>query len=347
MISAEELLKPISEENPCGEDLYYDPGFQELDTLILGKPETQFSPAEDPDWKALHERCLELSARSKDLRVATKLCLTSLKIDGLLSLSQGMALLKGLLVQYWEPVYPRLDPEDNNDPLYRMNVIAALATPKGTFGDPLRFLERLAGLPLANSVQVGRFSLTDILKTRTAEPPAEGQPATGPTAAQIEGAFRDTNPDHLVALHQVVADALQTVQEIDEFLTSTVGSGAAPNLDLLKDELKEIRKAVVPYLPAGTVELPPDEAGAVAGATAGAGPSVKPITGEIQSRQDVILMLQKICDYYARTEPASPVPNLLRRAQRVAEMDFMQLIKELCPDAEPAVRNITGEREAG
>src|ERR1043166_4420027 len=114
MISAEELLKPVSEENPCGEDLYYDPTFQELDTLILGKPETQFSPAEDPDWKLLHQRCLELSARSKDLRVATKLCLTSIKMDGILALGESLALVKGLLERYWEPVYPRLDPEDNN-----------------------------------------------------------------------------------------------------------------------------------------------------------------------------------------------------------------------------------------
>ena len=39
MISAEELLKPISDENPCGEDLYYDPSFQELESLMKGKAE--------------------------------------------------------------------------------------------------------------------------------------------------------------------------------------------------------------------------------------------------------------------------------------------------------------------
>jgi len=50
MISAEELLKPIADDNPCGEDLSYDPAFQELDVLMKGKPETQFSSAEPPDW---------------------------------------------------------------------------------------------------------------------------------------------------------------------------------------------------------------------------------------------------------------------------------------------------------
>ena len=53
MIVAEELLEPISDEAPCGEDLSYDAGFQELETLARGKQETQFSAAEPPDWKAL------------------------------------------------------------------------------------------------------------------------------------------------------------------------------------------------------------------------------------------------------------------------------------------------------
>ena len=51
MIVAEELLKPISEEAPCGEDLSEDASLQELETLARGKPETQFSAAEPPDWK--------------------------------------------------------------------------------------------------------------------------------------------------------------------------------------------------------------------------------------------------------------------------------------------------------
>lgn len=343
MISAEELLKPISDANPCGENLEYDPAFLELDTLILGKPETQFSPAEDPDWRALHERCLELSGRSKDLRLATKLCLTSLKIDGLPAVAEGLGLIRGLLERHWEPVYPKLDPDDNNDPLYRMNIIAALATAKGTFGDPMRFLERLRDVPLANSAQMGRYSLADIARSQSGEAAGDGK--TAATAPQIEGAFRDTKPEQLLALNQIVADSLKHVVAIDTFLTSTVGPDKAPNLDLLKTELKEIQKALVPYLPAGTVEAAPGEA-----STAGAGaPSTggKPISGEIQSRKDAILMLDKICQYYTRTEPASPVPNLLRRAQRVAEMDFMQLIKELCPDAEGTVRSVTGEKAEG
>ena len=38
MIAAEELLKPISEELPCGEDLSNDASLQELETMARRNP---------------------------------------------------------------------------------------------------------------------------------------------------------------------------------------------------------------------------------------------------------------------------------------------------------------------
>src|SRR5207245_2723415 len=49
MINIEDLIKPISADKPCGEDFSYHPSFLNLQTIAKGKPETQFSPAEDPD----------------------------------------------------------------------------------------------------------------------------------------------------------------------------------------------------------------------------------------------------------------------------------------------------------
>jgi type VI secretion system protein ImpA len=111
--------------------------------------------------------------------------------------------------------------------------------------------------------------------------------------------------------------------------------------------LKDMQKAMSPYVSQPAAELA-GEAGTATGdgsaASGGAGSPRQAISGEIQSRDDVIKMLEKICEYYQRTEPSSPVPSLLRRGQRLAVMNFMDVIKELCPDAESAVRTITGER---
>lgn len=342
MINADELLKPISDEKPCGEDVSYDQGFQELETLIRGKPETQFSPAEDPDWKLLRERCLELWSRSKDLRLATTLSLATLKMEGLPALQAGLTLLKGMLEKYWETCYPLLDPADNNDPTQRLNIIAALATPVGTFGDPMRFLERLRQAPLSNSRQMGLYSMADILLSEANAASTDETPKRGPTPDQIAAAFRDTSPEHLAAVNQAVSESLRLINEIDRWLTNSVGAERAPDLDTLPGELKEIQKRLAAYMPAGSVPALTEEGGS-APAAVGSAPAAKRIEGEIQTREDVVRMINKICDYYKREEPSSPVPNILKRAQRLAEMDFMQIISDLSPDAVKEIQRITGE----
>lgn len=340
MINAEELLKPISDEKPCGEDLSYDPGFQELETIMRGKPETQFSAAEDPDWRLLRDRCLELWERSKDLRLATTLSLAALKTDGLPALSEGLALVKGLLERYWDTCQPLLDPSDNNDPTLRVNTIAAMATPVGTFGDPMRMLERLRQAPLASSVQMGQYGLGDILASETGAEGPDGKPPV--PAAQIEAAFRDTKPEVLEANIQAVNDSIQLVKDIDALLTNTIGADKAPDLEALPAQLREMQKRLAPYSAAG----PAPEEGAVEGgapAAAGAVPAAKAISGEIQSREDVVKMLDKICDYFRKAEPSSPVPYILKRAQRLVRMDFMQIIDDMSPDSVKEIQRITGE----
>ena len=345
MINAEELLKPISDKKPCGEDLSYDPGIQELETLMKGKPETQFSPAEPPDWKTLYEQCLELWGRSKDLRVATTLSLASLKMDGLPAFRESLVVVKGMLEGHWDTFYPLLDPTDNNDPTQRVNLVAALATPLATYGDPMQLLQRLREAPLTDSRQLGRFSLSDITNAE-AGTAAEGQPAV--TTAQIEAAFRDTAPETLQNFHQAVADSIQLIKDIDTLLTDKVGNDKAPDLTELPKQLLEIQKRLAPYAGGGNGDGAAAEAGAdgngAANGGGGAPAAAKGISGEIQSRQDVIKMLEKICDYYRKHEPSSPVPFILARAQRWAEMDFMSIIGDLTPDSLGEIQKVTGDK---
>src|SRR6266513_2658313 len=281
MIEVEQLLKPISAEEPCGKNLSYDPGFLALDGLIAGKPETQFSAAEEPDWKAVRDACLVLFNQSKDLRVAVTLSLALVKLEGAVGLRDGLALLKGMLEHSWPDVYPKLDPEEDNDPTERVNIIASLSTPLGTFGDPLRFLERLRQIPLA--------------------------------------------------------------KEIDHFLTETVGSARAPDMGALTAVLTEIQKNLAPYMSSVPGQLQAEGQNIESDSTPGR------LTGDgtVQSRQDVLRLLERICEYYERTEPSSPLPLLLRRAQRMAEMDFLQIVDELTPAMRAQLEPIVGVKPDG
>ncbi len=342
MIVVEELLKPISEEAPCGEDLSYDATLQALETMARGKPETQFSAAESTDWKELHSRCLELFPRSKDLRIAILLSVALLELDGLPGFRESLRLIKGLLERYWTTVHPQLDPIDNNDPLQRINIVASMAMPIGLFGDSLRVLERIRAIPLCNSVQMGRYSLADILRAEAGTPGSDDKPTA--SMAQIDAAFRDSDPGELGEIHRVLSDCIVSVQEIDEFLTRTVGPASAPDLTPLSGQLVSMQNRVAPYLPAAASVSRQATSTVSTGSTTA---SQRPLsqTGEIRSREDVVRLLHRICEYYEQAEPSSPVPLVLKRAARLAEMDFMQIIKDMSPEAIAQIRTIIGEAE--
>jgi type VI secretion system protein ImpA len=342
MIAAEELLKPISEELPCGEDLSNDASLQELETMARGKEETQFSAAEPPDWKKLQSRGVELFGRSKDLRIAMMLAVASIELDGLSGFRESLTLVKGLVETYWATVYPQLDPADNNDPLQRMNIVASLATPIGTFGDPLRILERLRAIPLCNSVQMGRYTLTEILRAETGLSIERGKPAV--SIASIDAAFRDSRPEELGEIFQVLSDCITLVLGIDELVTRTVGAGNAPDLTPLSSDLTAMQSRVAPYIKKSVASATQTDIAPTA-TPEGAGQGPFSSEGEVTSRKDVLVLLQKIALYYDRVEPSSPVPLILKRAARLAEMDFMQILEDLSPDAIAQVRTITGEKE--
>ncbi|MDL2354005.1 MAG: type VI secretion system protein TssA, partial [Pseudomonadota bacterium] len=79
-----------------------------------------------------------------------------------------------------------------------------------------------------------------------------------------------------------------------------------------------------------------------AGAARRAGAGGGAISGEIDSRADVVRMLDKILAYYARCEPSSPVPMLLERAKRLAPKSFFEIMEDLAPDSVGQVALIRG-----
>ncbi|MHC4087924.1 MAG: type VI secretion system ImpA family N-terminal domain-containing protein [Planctomycetota bacterium] len=82
-----------------------------------------------------------------------------MKTEGLAGLCDGLAVLRGLLERFWDNLYPQLDPDDNNDPLERINILQSLSPATVSAQDPMKFKQRLAEVSLCNSAQMGKFSL--------------------------------------------------------------------------------------------------------------------------------------------------------------------------------------------
>ena len=71
-LSAEKLSQPVSADLPCGEDLEYDPVFQEMEVMMQTTAEQEFGdtiiPGTGPDWKGVAEQVENLNKRTRDIR---------------------------------------------------------------------------------------------------------------------------------------------------------------------------------------------------------------------------------------------------------------------------------------
>ena len=334
IIDVESLLSEITADAPCGEDLEYDPQFAEMEKEAQGTAERQYGdtiiPGEPPNWRGVGKTALDLLERTRDLRVVAYLTRAVLNTDGLAGFTDGLALIEGLIEQHWDNVYPQLDPDDDNDPTLRINTIVGLCDPETTLHD-------LRTTPLVSSRSLGRFSLRDVqIAAGILTPIATDEEHTPPNQTMIDGAFQDADLEELQATADAVAKAIEHADGIETRLTDQVGVTAAPDMSALSGALKEIRHVLAEQLERRGAGIGgEDEASEIMeGTTTGApGTGQRMIVGEIASREDVIRTLDKICDYYKRYEPSSPVPFMLKRAKKLVTMDFVELLRDLAPNA--------------
>ncbi|MEN8177248.1 MAG: type VI secretion system protein TssA [Pseudomonadota bacterium] len=340
-IDVESLMQAISADSPCGEDLEYDPAFGELERLAQGKAEQQIGDtiveAEEPDWRQVGKLATTLFSRTKDIRVVIYLMRSSLHTQGFTGLCDGLLLLKGMLTQNWECLYPELDAEDNNDPTMRINALVSLC-------DDQMLLNPVRKAPLVSSRMMGQFSLRDIAIATGELQPTGG---TGKTEiAAIDAAFLDADLEELQATADAVSASINYLSTIESYVTEQVGASDAASFDELGQLLKSALQVLQDHLSRrGVNENIADSEGSAdqngSGVSAAATPPAS-LSGAINNRDDVIRALGKIQDYYTRHEPASPVPMLMERAKQLVAMDFMQIIKNIAPDGLSQVEIIRG-----
>jgi type VI secretion system protein ImpA len=187
--------------------------------------------------------------------------------------------------------------------------------------------------PLVNSRALGRFGLRDIqIAAGVLTPVVADEQAELPTQAKIDGAFQDADLEDLQATALAVGNAMARVERIEAALTDRIGVTQAPDMSALVGVLKEIRQALAEPLRRRGAGAGFAAEAADAGLPGGlAGEGQRLVVGEIASREDAIRMLDKICEYFNRHEPSSPVPFLLKRAKTLVTKDFMEILLDLAP----------------
>ena len=321
-------LAPVSEAPPCGPDLEHDAEYREFEKALAGKPETQFSELVPPDFRAAQARAESLFERTRDLRVAIGWTRASLRLDGIGALAAGLRLVQGLIETFPAELHPVADPDDGS--FYaRANALAELREPSGLLGDlrqTVLLSDRVLGVVRMRSIEIALGTLT-----AREDEPAMSRDQISQFFASAAGA---------PALRASLQDGKSRVIALGAFLKEQLGAMDAPDLS----PLVSMVSSALSMMPKEESETAEDgEAGSEGGLADAAGTAGrKSMLGSVNSRADAVRAIDMICEYLERSEPTNPAPLFLRRAKRLIDRNFLQLMKELAPDALSEVAKIMG-----
>lgn len=341
VFNSENYLNPISDENPCGINLENDLTFSELENAAKFSEERQMGgvivPAAEPDWQKVKDLALALLGKSRDIQVALHLCCALLRLEGLQGFADGLALVQGLLERYWDEVYPRKDEEDDY-PIFRVNLLNVLK-------DRPKVLDALGKAKLTEA-KIGQFSWYEVLVAQ-GRMSAPNKTVSPPDLKLIEAAFQETALPLIQANKASIQQISSRVKAIAKVVNDQSDAEVAPDFSPLLSLLTDMDG----FLDEQLGKHPQAESGAekatfqtqaVAALAAGEFKA-----GAIQSREDVVKALDAICCYFERCEPSSPIPFLLHRARKLTTMNFLDILKDMAPDALNQAETICGTQAKG
>jgi type VI secretion system protein ImpA len=334
-LDVEQLLAPVSEESPAGEDLAYDPGRyvieQAFERDITINDEGVTVSGGDVDWRAIVKAIVDQSAKTKDAWLPVYLCRAGALNRDIDTVVAGAEYLAGLLERYWPTAHPQLEEFGFQGRKAPCDSLAAHG----------QFLIPLQQIPLLRHPRLGEFSGRDFERFR-----ANGEAEDG--YGLFRTALQDTGDE---ALAEIVArlDAITSaIKRADGVLMANAGGETGANFQPTYDVLSQLRRAVQSFMsgasasegPAG--ESPPDQ-GPADGEQA---PTGGRLSGRIENREDVLKAIDAIGDYYRRKEPGSPIPVLLQRARDWVNLDFISVLEDIAPNAVDEARNVLQRRRS-
>ena len=325
----DDLLNPIPGENPSGESLRYAAVFDKIkearradDDAPQGDWQFERKTADYPLVIKLASEAL--ATKSKDLQVAAWLTEAMLRKEGFQGLKAGLELIKGLVENFWDTLYPELDDGD-------AEMRAAPLEWLGTRMEPA-----LRSVPLTSkganwfqfkeSRAVGYEAAADTdakaeaRSTAIAEGKMSGEEWDGAVAA---------TPKVFYAEMEETLDGILDVLEVLNIIGEEKFGDVAPSFGPMRTTVEEIRHTVHGLLQKKR-EVEPDEGAEAAAAEeepasaeetpAAPRPKAGTLAAEPVDADDAFQRVTAVAAYLRRNDPSSPLPYLLLRGLRWGEL---------------------------
>jgi type VI secretion system protein ImpA len=318
------LLAPLGDGEPAGtssayfamraqlEDLRREVNPDDYDAGDLTRP----TEAKRADWARIEELTRDaLTGTAKDLRLAGYLLEALTHRYGFAGLRDGLRLLREMLEQCWDRMYPSIEDGDLEVRSGLFNSLDDINT-RGRMAFP----QFLRTLPLLGP-DGGKHGFQD---WKTAQEPGHED-----LADSVARAVQATPPERGAELAQVLDECAREVDQLAKTLEAKIG-GETTHLPNLRAALQDCRRVVRLVEQKSGEDRP---AGGGESDTQGNGQIAQRGGGPLQTRADAYRQLSEAAALLQRLEPHSPIPYLVQRAVELGAMPFPQLMKALIRDA--------------
>ena len=343
----QEIISDISGDTVCGVNLDNDSSFQNFFFESQGIAErfdgTSTIPAEPPEWRTIKKQAIEYMKKTRDLKLISILAQAALNTEGIVKFEQCLNGLSQLAQDKWQDFYPELD-EDDGDPLERISAL-------GHLSDKSFVLNTLRSIPLVHSKILGDVTL-QLIDNAVGQSDTDKNHKPEIEISQIIEIFKEANVEETTALFQTVNQCVVHLKDINQTFIQQAGNeynvdfdAPIAELNNLSNVLKKYGNLQVAVAPTVEEDIQPsdDPQSEVAASTKNTNePTFNSANMKLTSRQDVERCFTLIQNYYQEFEPSSPVPILISRANKLVNLDFLDIVKDIFPDALNQVKTLGG-----
>ncbi|MDR3435259.1 type VI secretion system protein TssA [Telmatospirillum sp.] len=339
-----DLLRPISDEAPCGVDLRLQPGsdaeyFLLRDLRSSARAIERRADADEEaesslsEWQHIREMAVALlETRSKDIEIAVWLTEAQVRLGGFAGLHDGFRLISGLVERYWNHLLPMPDEDGMAVRLAPLSGLNGIDT-EGTLIQPIR---KIPLSPADGGEPPIAFWHYELARRAASAPDARPRPGrtAPPSLDDLRRRMTAAPAEHNRRLIDDIRSCREVFATLDRQLTALCGTEAPPS-STIAHILEEVEDAVVflaghrdtPVLSVPTAIESPAEP-----AAAGPDADVLPPAEGIASREEALLRLDEIGRYFRRTEPHSPLSYTIEDLVRRGRMSLPELLAELLQD---------------
>jgi type VI secretion system protein ImpA len=318
--AVQEYMAPLSDAEPCGPNLEYDPEYVSLLTKMIPKGEAQYGDfvkiPEAPNWREIERDCRRMLSRTRDITILLLFLRCRIHLEEAQGLREGLVLLLGWLERYPDHVHPQLQIEGEADPTVRANALLALTDPEGIFGD-------LREIVLSKS-SAARLQIRDVERAFAIPRPSD---ALSPDSVQrqLDDLYRSEDAN-LIAL----TDAAHVAQSLQDWLHEHMRDDT-PDLKnffrLLTPFQRQVEaKSIFPWKNHKEHQDEP-----VSPQTSPPNVILQPDTPE-QAREKALQSIRNAREWFEQYEPSSPIPVLLRQAERMVGKKFHEVAQSIPSD---------------